>query len=205
MVWPSTVAFSARINSWPGLIRASSRSMLRSSGPIAVERRQRAAEHVIAAAKGAGALERPEIGEVFDDADRRRVPLRVAADRARFDRIEIAADRARADRFRRLRQRRRQRLQQALAPLDQMQRRAPRRARPEAGQLREELDQRVEFGHRAGRGAHGRHPPRARARTAAARNVTLRTAASCRRAAAGRRSASASPVRRGRRPSPGRR
>ena len=98
MVWPSTVAFNARII--PGRARRArdqpvDREIL---GADAVERRQRAAEHVVAAAKRAGAFERPEIGELLDDADRRAVAPRVAADRARLDRVEIAADRTGPDR-----------------------------------------------------------------------------------------------------------
>ena len=40
-----------------------------------------------------------------------------------------------------------ERLHQRLAPLQQEERRAPRRARPEAGQLRQQLDEAVEVGH----------------------------------------------------------
>src|SRR5262245_45908368 len=107
---------------------------------------------MIAPAKSSGTFKRPEISEVFDDANRGRIPLRVAADRAGFDRVEIAADRARADGVGSLGQRCSQRFEEALAPLDQIQRGAPCRARAEARQLGEELDQGVEFGHRlAGR------------------------------------------------------
>src|SRR5262249_55821265 len=52
-------------------------------GADAVERGERAAEHVITAAERSGAFQCPEVGEVFDDADRRLVPLRVATDRTR--------------------------------------------------------------------------------------------------------------------------
>ena len=71
-------------------------------GTDPVERRQGSAEHVIPAAKGAGALERPEIGQILDDADRGTVAPRVAADGARLDGVEIAADRTRPDRLGRL-------------------------------------------------------------------------------------------------------
>ena len=52
-----------------------------------VQRRQCSTQHMIASSKSAGSFERPEIGEVFDDANRCRIPLRVAADRAGFDRV----------------------------------------------------------------------------------------------------------------------
>src|SRR6476659_2192640 len=94
----------------------------------AIERRQGSTQHVIASPESSGSLERPEVGKVFDDTNRHRVPLRVLADRARFDRVEIAADPARADRVRRLRQRRRQWFEEAFAPLNKMQRGTPGRA-----------------------------------------------------------------------------
>src|SRR5215471_3755618 len=56
----------------------------------AVERGQGSAEHVIATAKGPRAFERPQVSEVFDDTDRRLIPLRVATYRTRLDCIEIA-------------------------------------------------------------------------------------------------------------------
>ena len=58
---------------------------------IAVERGERAAEHVIAAAEYVRALQRPEIVDVLDDADRGRIARVIAAERARVGRIEIAA------------------------------------------------------------------------------------------------------------------
>ena len=48
-------------------------------GRDAVECGERAAEHVIAAAEHAGALERPEIVDVFDDAEGRRIARGIAA------------------------------------------------------------------------------------------------------------------------------
>src|SRR5207237_10898243 len=50
-------------------------------------------------------------------------------------------------------------LHDVLAPLDQEQRGAPRRARPEPRQSRQKLDQRVEFGHSRPEGPHP-NPPR---------------------------------------------
>ncbi len=134
----------------PGPSRAISRRDVELFRADPVERRQRAAEHVVPPAEGAGALQRPQIGEVFDDADRRRVARRIAADRAGIDGVEIAADRlhgriAAAAACKRRRQRR----HQSFAPLDQMQRGAPRRTRPEPRQPGQQLDQRVEFGQRS--------------------------------------------------------
>jgi hypothetical protein len=116
-------------------------------GADAVERRQGSAQHVIAAAKGAGAFERPKIREILDDADDAVFTPGVAADRTGLDRVEIAADRARANRLGRFGQRRSERRQKAFPPLDQVQRRAPSRAGAEARKLGEQLDQEVEFRH----------------------------------------------------------
>src|SRR5437870_107924 len=103
---------------------------------------------MIMAAEGSGTFQRPKVGEVFDDAEHGLVPLRVAADRTWLDRIEIAADRTRPYRLRRLGECGCERLEQALPPLDQMQSRAPRRTRAEAGQLGKKTDQRLELRHR---------------------------------------------------------
>ena len=145
-------------------------------GADAVERRQGSAEDVIAAAKSAGAFERPKIREIFDDADDALFTPGVAANRTGLDRVEIAADRAGANRLGRFGQRRSERRQQALPPLDQVQRRAPSRAGPEARKLGQQLDQGVEFGQ------------------------NVRTAVSCPPAAGARRSASAFLPRRERQP-----
>ena len=53
--------------------------------------RERAAEHMVKTAQGAGALERPEIAHFLDDADDRAVAARIGAERAGIDRIDIAA------------------------------------------------------------------------------------------------------------------
>jgi hypothetical protein len=52
---------------------------------------------VIAAAEGPRAFQGPEVGEIFDDADRSLVTLRVTAYRTGLNRIEITADRTGAD------------------------------------------------------------------------------------------------------------
>ena len=76
------------------------------------------------------------------------IALGVAADGAGIGRIEIAADAAGPNPPRRLRHGRGQRLHQALAPLQQEQRRPPRRSRPQPRQLGEELDEVGEVSHR---------------------------------------------------------
>src|SRR6185312_7365401 len=57
----------------------------------AIERRQRAAEHVIASTGGVRPLQRPEIGDVRNDHDDRAVAARIGAYGARILRIDIAA------------------------------------------------------------------------------------------------------------------
>ena len=48
-------------------------------GPDAVERRQHAAEHVIAPAIGGAALQRPEIRDILDNANQPVVAARITA------------------------------------------------------------------------------------------------------------------------------
>ena len=55
-------------------------------GADAVERRQRAAEHVVAGAECCGALQRPQVGDILDDDQCGRIAARVGADRAGIDR-----------------------------------------------------------------------------------------------------------------------
>ena len=64
-------------------------------GPDAVERREHAAEDVVARPHRAGALERPEVGDVLDHDDDRRIAPGVAADRAGLGRVDVAAGRGR--------------------------------------------------------------------------------------------------------------
>src|SRR5207248_4014015 len=61
-------------------------------GPDAVERGERAVQHVVPAAELARALHREQIGDRLDHADDPGVALRVGADRARILRGQIAAD-----------------------------------------------------------------------------------------------------------------
>ena len=105
-----------------------------------VERRQCAAENVVATFENRRPLERPKIGDTLHDADGRPVARFLGADGAGLDRVQVAADAAPPDRLSGRCQGLRQRLQQAGPPLDQVQRRASRRAGPEPGESREELD-----------------------------------------------------------------
>ena len=90
----------------------------------------------------------PHSGQKFiRDDELRGFALRITAHGAGIGGVEIAADAARMDPRRRLRERRPQGLQQSLAALQEIERRAPRRARPETGQLREVLDKALDFGH----------------------------------------------------------
>ena len=56
-----------------------------------IERRQDSAEHVIARIDGVCPLERPKIGDVRHDHDRRCIASRIGAQRARILRVDIAA------------------------------------------------------------------------------------------------------------------
>jgi hypothetical protein len=111
----------------------------------AVERRKRAAEHVIAPLEDARAFQRPQVGDVFDHTDPAGVAPWIAAHRARVGRIEIAALAAGTDRRRRAGHGSGQRLEQAFAFFQQHQRSAARRTRPEPGQLGEQLNQTFDF------------------------------------------------------------
>ena len=109
-----------------------------------VERREHAAEHMVAAAEGAAALHRPEVGDGLDDAELAVGAARVGADRAELAGRDVAAARALAHRRRHVGERRGQRLEQELAPPHHRQHRPPRRARPEARQPRHQRDQPVD-------------------------------------------------------------
>jgi hypothetical protein len=83
---------------------------------------------------------------VGDDDDDGVVALRIGAHGAGVLRIDIAAGLADLDLVDRHLQGAGQRRHQRLALLDQMQRRAPRRARAKPRQPRQELDQTFDFG-----------------------------------------------------------
>jgi hypothetical protein len=109
--------------------------------PDAVERRQRAPQHVVTRADRACPFQRPQVGDVGDHHDDRRIAARVGADGARALRIDVPACAADDDGVERRLQRGRERRHQRLALLDQVQRGAPGGARPEPRQSREQLDQ----------------------------------------------------------------
>jgi len=115
-------------------------------GPDAVERREHATQHVEARLGGAGALERPEVADILDHDDHRGVAPRVGADRAGIAGVEVAAGAAGHHALRGLAHRAGERQQQLVALLHQRQHRAPRRARPQPGKPRQQLDQALEFG-----------------------------------------------------------
>src|SRR3546814_16947654 len=71
---------------------------------------------------------------LLDDAQAARVAARVGADRAGVPRVDIATDAAGDKPLRHRLERGEQRREGALALLHQVQHRAPRRARPEAGE-----------------------------------------------------------------------
>ena len=56
-------------------------------GADPVQRGQGSTKHVIAAAEGPRALQGPQVGKIFDDADRALVTSRVAAYRTGLERI----------------------------------------------------------------------------------------------------------------------
>ena len=100
---------------------------------------------MIARREGARALQRPKIGDSFDDDQQLPVAPSIAADRAWVARIDVAAfatdDNALARNLHRLGER----PQQLLTLADQMQRGAARRARAEARQTRQQLDQALDL------------------------------------------------------------
>jgi len=112
----------------------------------AVERRQRAAQHVIPRMEHFGTLERPEIGDVRHHHNHRRIAPRIGAHRAWVLGVDVAAGAAHLDLFDRGLQGRGERRHQRLALLDEMQRRAARRARTEPRQPCQELDQTLDLG-----------------------------------------------------------
>src|SRR5204863_5130088 len=108
----------------------------------AVERRERAAEDVVEAAELVGPLERDEVDRLLDDADDGMVAARVDADRAQLLLREVAALAAEADALLHLLDRGGERERLVAARLEQVEREALRRSRPdprEARQLRDEV------------------------------------------------------------------
>src|SRR5262245_49238761 len=110
-------------------------------GADPVERRQRAAEHVIEPIEHARAFERPKIADLLDDTDERAITRRAAAERARAVGVDVAASLAGEDGVAGLGKRGSERLEQLLLLLDEMKCGAARRAGPEPREPREQLDQ----------------------------------------------------------------
>src|SRR5262249_2580221 len=75
-------------------------------GADAIERRKRAAKHVVEPVEHAGAFERPEVTHLLHHANQRAVAGRIAAERAGALRVDIAARLAAEDGSARLGKRR---------------------------------------------------------------------------------------------------
>src|SRR5262245_8491058 len=105
-------------------------------GLHAVERRERAAEHVIEAAELACSLDGDQVDRLLDDADQRVVAARVAADRADVLFGQVAALVAETDAFLDLLDRGRERQRLVLRPLEQMEGEPVRSTRADARQPR---------------------------------------------------------------------
>ena len=95
--------------------------------------------------EGRRAFQRPQVGNVLNDADHRTVTALIGADSTRVGRIQVAAGAAGANRYRRICHRGGERLEQDVFALDQMQRGAAGRSRAEPRQLCQQLDQPLYF------------------------------------------------------------
>ena len=113
-------------------------------GLDAVERRERAAEHVVEAAVLVRPLERDQVDRLLDDADDGAVAARVEADRAELLLGQVAALAAEADALLHLLDRRRERERLVLADREQVEREPLRRARADSGQARQLRDEVVD-------------------------------------------------------------
>ena len=110
-------------------------------GLDAVERRQRAAEHVVEPAVFRGPLERDEVDGLLDDADRRAVAPCVEADRAELVLGEVAAIAAEADALLDLLDRAGERERLLLLGLEEMKRKPLCGAASDPGQARQLCDE----------------------------------------------------------------
>src|SRR5262245_57502841 len=106
-----------------------------------VDRRQRAAEHVVEAAVFVRALEGHEVRRLLDDADERPVAPLVAADLAALLLGQVAALTAEADALLDLVDRRGQSLGLVARYSEQMEREPMRGTRADPGQARELRDE----------------------------------------------------------------
>src|SRR5215831_10785756 len=92
-----------------------------------------------------GAFQRPQIGDILDHHDHRRVAAFIGANRARIGGVDVSAHRADRDALHGGLQGDRQWRHQLFALLDERQGGAARRARAEARQAGQELDQALDF------------------------------------------------------------
>ncbi len=91
-------------------------------------------------------VERPEVGDFLDHAQRPLVAARIGTDAARVDGVDIAAGRTGGEVARHPVERDEQRVERGLALLDQMQHRTARGTGAETGKAGKRLGQRVDFG-----------------------------------------------------------
>jgi hypothetical protein len=123
-------------------------------GLDAVDRRQRAAEHVVEAPIFVRPLERDEVGRLLHDADERAIPPLVATDLAALLLGQIPAFGAEADAVLHVADRVRERLCFVLRDTQEVEGEAVRRSRADSGQSRQLRDEVLD-----GRGEHGRIVP----------------------------------------------
>ena len=133
--------------------------MRRSLGLDAVDRAERAAEHVVEAAVLVRPLERDDVDRLLDDADRRVVAARVEADPAGLVLGQVAALAAEADALLHLHERARERERLLRRPLEDVEREPLRRALPDPGQARELRDEVLDGGAEHAP-LHGFRPPK---------------------------------------------
>ena len=114
--------------------------------PDAVERRQMAAEDVIARVDDAGPLQRPQVADLLDDDDQRGIARSGPGRWYRASRCRYCRRWGTRQLLRRDVQRLRQRHQQVLTPFQQRQRRLAAGARTKARQARQQLDQPLDLG-----------------------------------------------------------
>ena len=190
---PVVVGLVARTTSATGSsapsTRATSSRDLQVLGIDAVDRRQRAAEHVVEAAVLVGALDRDHVGGLLDDADQRAVAARVLADLAARSLGEVEADLAEPDLLLDLADRVGERAGVGVVGAQDVEGEPLRGALADPRQLRELGDQpvdrlRIHALTLAGRAATS---PAGRARRARRRRRVRRRCPSCSRPAPGRR------------------
>src|ERR1019366_5602342 len=126
-------------------------------GASPVQGRQQRAQHVVATAIRAAALQRPQSAHLLDDADQAAITALVGADGAGVADIQRATYGTGLHLLRRLGHGLGQRSEQLVAALEQGERRAPGRARAQTRQLGEQRDQPFDLG--SGGGSQGQLRP----------------------------------------------